>query len=219
MRTTPYRDRAEAGDVLAEALSAYTGSADVVVLGLPRGGLPVAARVAQHLRAPLDALVVRKLGLPWQHELAMGAIAGIGGVIEVVHNESVLQRVHLRPEEFDRVLQHESAELRRREQRYRGDRPALSVRNRIVLVVDDGLATGSTMRAAAAALRRHAPHRVVLAAPIGAADTCADLSAEVDELVCPWQPPEFYAVGQGYRDFNQTSDDEVTSLLRGEESD
>ena len=214
MRTQPYRDRDEAGDVLAEQLVAYADREDVVVLGLPRGGVPVAARIAARLHAPLDALVVRKLGLPWQPELAMGAIAGVSDVVEVVRNQWVLRRTRVSAEEFDTVLRRETTELRRREHLYRGDRPAVVIRERTVIVVDDGLATGSTMRAAAAAVGQQFPNRVVIAVPIGSSDTCAELGADVDELVCAWAPPRFYAVGQGYRDFSQVEDEEVTRLLR-----
>ncbi|HEU5267534.1 MAG TPA: phosphoribosyltransferase family protein [Jatrophihabitans sp.] len=212
-RSRPYADRAEAGAELARQLSAYGGRADVVVLGLPRGGVPVAAAIATALPAPLDVLLVRKLGLPGHSELAMGAIAGVGDDIVVVRNEDVLSHARIPADAFERVRDSEAAELRRRETAYRGDRRGAELAGRTVIVVDDGLATGSTMRAAVRALRQADPAGVVVAVPIGAPRTCAELSAEVDEVVCPWQPQRFWAVGQGYRDFRQTSDEEVTRLL------
>jgi putative phosphoribosyl transferase len=160
---------------------------------------------------------VRKLGLPGHAELAMGAIAGVGDRIEVVRNTEVLAHVHVHADAFDDVCRREAAELRRRESAYRGERPAVEIRDRTVIVVDDGLATGSTMRAAVAAVRQGAPARLVVAVPIGAPRTCAELAAAgngVDEVVCPWQPQQFWAVGQGYRDFRQTEDAEVQRLLR-----
>jgi predicted phosphoribosyltransferase len=194
------------GDVLAETLS----GADVLVLGLPRGGIPVAAEVARRLRAPLDVFLVRKLGMPGHEELAMGAIA-MGGVRvvndEVVHALGVPDRV------VDAVAATEQVELRRREEAYRGNRPVPRIAGRTVVLVDDGFATGSTMRAAARALRRMRPARLVLAAPVGAPDTCASLRAEADDVVCLVSPEAFRAVGLWYDDFEQTSDDEVRSLL------
>lgn len=213
-RHRPYADRSEAGADLARHLSAYADRDDVVVLGLPRGGVPVAAAVAAALRAPLDVLIVRKLGLPGHSELAMGAIAGVGEGIEVVRNTDVLSRAHISPEAFDEVSRREATELRRRERAYRGDRPAAAIHGRTVIVVDDGLATGATMRAAATAVRRGEPARLVVGVPIGAPRTCAQLAAEVDEVICPWQPDRFWAVGQGYHDFRQTEDAEVQRLLR-----
>jgi putative phosphoribosyl transferase len=213
-RHRPYADRSEAGADLARHLSAYAGRDDVVVLALPRGGVPVAAAIAAALPAPLDVLIVRKLGLPGHSELAMGAIAGIGESIEIVRNTDVLSRAHVSPAEFDDVSRREATELRRRETAYRGDRPGAVIRGRTVIVVDDGLATGATMRAAVTAVRRGKPARLVVAVPIGAARTCAELAAEVDEVICPWQPDRFWAVGQGYRDFRQTEDAEVQRLLR-----
>jgi predicted phosphoribosyltransferase len=209
----PYADRAAAGQVLAGELSAYAGATGLVVLGLPRGGVPVAAPVAAALGAPLDALVVRKIGLPGQPELAMGAVAGVGGDAAVVRNEAVIERAGVDGATFDRVLQQEAAELRRRELSYRGARPPAPVAGQMVIVLDDGLATGATMRAAVAALRHGRPARIVVAAPIGAVPTCAALAAEADEVVCPWTPSDFSSVGQGYRDFAPTSDEEVRRLL------
>jgi predicted phosphoribosyltransferase len=207
-----FADRVDAGHRLAERLTHLAGQ-DVVVLGLPRGGVPVAAEVAAALRAPLDVLVVRKLGLPWQPELAMGAIAGVGGALEEVRNELVIRRAGVGDDVLDAVRAREVPELRRREQAYRGDRPALEVRGRTVVVVDDGLATGSTMRAAVAAVREQSPAAVVVAVPVGSPDTCARLDREVDEVVCLDMPRTFLAVGQAYDDFRATSDDEVRAAL------
>jgi putative phosphoribosyl transferase len=208
----PYADRAEAGDVLAAGLAHYRERDDVVVLALPRGGVPVAARIATALPAPLDVLLVRKLGVPWHPELAMGAIAGPDDA-DVVRNEDVLARARPSEADFDAVLERERDELRRREREYRGGRAAASVAGRVVIVVDDGLATGATMRAAATAVRRKQPARLVVAVPIGARSTCAELARHVDELVCPWVPDRFSAVGQGYRDFGQVDDATVRRLL------
>lgn len=212
MRNGPYADRSEAGRVLAadERLAQYTGG-DVVVLGLPRGGVPVAAPVAHALHAPLDVVLVRKLGAPGHAELAMGAIASIGGSIEVVRNDRVAARVTA--PNFVEVYQRELFELRAREARYRGGRPPVVVRGRVAILVDDGLATGSTMRAAVAAVRTQQPERVVVAAPVGAESACRALSQEADEVVCAWIPKSFLAVGQAYVDFAQTSDEEVRAAL------
>jgi predicted phosphoribosyltransferase len=209
----PYPDRAAAGDALAAELRRYAGRDDLVVLGLPRGGVPVAARVAAALAAPLDALVVRKVGVPGQPELAMGAVAGVAGGIEVVRNDRVIRRAGVDDAAFAAALRDEVPELRRREHAYRGDRPPAAVTGRTVIVVDDGLATGATMRAAVAAIRRQGPGRVVVAAPIGAGETCLALETAADEVVCPWTPGRFDAVSQGYRDFAPTADDEVRALL------
>jgi putative phosphoribosyl transferase len=207
-------DRVDAGRHLAEALGHLAGT-DLVVLGLPRGGVPVAAEVARALEAPLDVLVVRKLGLPWHPELAMGAIAGVGGALEEVRNEQVIRQARVSDEILDEVRAREVDELRRREQAYRGDRPAVDVRGRTVVVVDDGLATGSTMRAAVAAVRGQSPEAIVVAVPVGSRDTCARLRLEVDEVVCVSTPLGFVAVGQAYGDFRPTSDDEVRAALSG----
>jgi predicted phosphoribosyltransferase len=207
----PYGDRVEAGDELAENLRAYADRSDVVVLALPRGGVPVAARIAARLDAPLDVLTVRKLGLPSQPELAMGAIAAIGGHLHVVRNDDVLAQVAPPAVRFDEVRDREVARLRAAQSSRRGSRVAIE--DRVVIVVDDGLATGSTMRAAVAALRRVHPLRIVVAVPIGAPQSCAALSEEVDELVCPWRPEGFMSVGRGYRDFRPVDDAEVARLL------
>jgi predicted phosphoribosyltransferase len=205
-----FRDRTEAGQLLAERLAAYAGRPDVLVLALPRGGVPVAYQVARALGAPLDVFVVRKLGVPGHQELAMGAIAS-GRVC--VLNEDVVHALRIPRRVIDAVAEHELRELRRRERAYRGDRPAPEVRGRTVLLVDDGLATGSTMRAAVAALRRLGPARIVVAVPTAAPSTCEEFRHEADECVCDITPDPFYAVGLWYEDFSQTSDDEVRDLL------
>lgn len=211
-RTGPYRDRAEAGRALAAELGRHRGPG-TIVLGLPRGGVPVAAEVARVLGAPLDVIVVRKLGVPGQRELAMGAVAGVGGHVEVVRNEAVLAQVGVGPGAFDRVLRAEVEELHRREVLYRGERRPPEVEGRTVVVVDDGLATGSTMRAALTALRRRDPARIVIVVPVAATSACAAFAHEVDEVVCGWTPEPFHAVGQAYADFAPTSDEEVHRLL------
>jgi putative phosphoribosyl transferase len=202
----PFADRADAGRRLAERLGAYAGRDDVTVLGLPRGGVPVAAEVARTLPAPLDVCVVRKLGVPGDVELALGAIA-TGGVL--VLNDRVVADLHLSDQAIADVAAVELAELRRREQAYRGERPPVDVAGRTVLVVDDGLATGATMRAAVRAVRLRAPARVVVAVPVAAAETCHALGPEVDDVVCALRPSDFRSVGGWYEDFSPTSDDEV----------
>jgi putative phosphoribosyl transferase len=210
----PFADRRDAGRALAAALAERLGEASgVVVLGLPRGGVVVAAEVATRLGADLDLVAVRKLGLPWQPELAMGAIAAAGDVVEAVRTEQVLARVDVDPSSFEAVRRRELAELRRREQAYRDARPPVPLAGRTVVVVDDGLATGATMRAAVAAVRRSAPARVLVAVPVGSPHTCAELADEVDDVVCLWAPSSFSSVGQGYGDFGPTSDDEVREAL------
>ena len=210
----PFADRRDAGRALGAALAERLGEASgVVVLGLPRGGVVVAAEVAARLGADLDLVAVRKLGLPWQPELAMGAIAAAGNVVEAVRTEQVLARVDVDPSSFEAVRRRELTELRRREQVYRDARPPVPLAGRTVVVVDDGLATGATMRAAVAAVRRSAPARVLVAVPVGSPHTCADLADEVDDVVCLWAPSSFSSVGQGYGDFGPTSDDEVREAL------
>jgi putative phosphoribosyl transferase len=205
-----FRNRADAGRRLAAALRKYAGAPDVVVLALPRGGVPVAYEVARALGAPLDVFLVRKLGVPGQPELAMGAIA-TGGTR--VLNHGVVAGLGIPEEVVDAVAAREAQELARREREYRGGRPAPDVRGRTVILVDDGLATGATMRAAAAALRQHEPARIVVAVPAAAAETCEEMSREVDEVVCAATPEPFMAVGLWYDDFSQTSDAEVRELL------
>jgi putative phosphoribosyl transferase len=205
-----FRDRTEAGALLAAHLSQYRDDANVVVLGLPRGGVPVAYEVAKALHAPLDVFIVRKLGLPGQEELAMGAIA-TGGVI--VLNDEVVRGLDVSQQVLDSAIASEQRELDRREHEYRDGRPALSVEGRTVIIVDDGLATGSTMRAAVRALRRLKPARIVVAVPVGARSTCTQLRSDADEVVCAEAPEHFYAVGLWYHDFSQTTDQEVKQLL------
>ncbi len=206
-----FQDRADAGRELAAKLRRFAGRDDVVVLGLPRGGIPVAYEVAQALGAPLDVFLVRKLGVPGHEELAMGAIASGGAR---VINEQVVDRLGIPPEAIEAVAEQERRELERRERAYRGDRPPLELRDRIVVLVDDGLATGASMRAAVTALRAQQPGWVVVAVPVGAAATCSELRAEVDEVVCARQPEPFFAVGAWYDRFEQTTDEEVRELLR-----
>ncbi len=205
-----YRDRIEAGKRLATQLTEYADRADVLVLALPRGGVPVAFEVAKVLHAPLDIFLVRKLGVPGHEELAMGAIA-TGGVR--VLNKDVMRYARIPDEVIDRVAAKEQRELERRERLYRGDRPAPDVRGRTVILVDDGLATGSTMRAAAVALRVQQPQQIVVAVPVAAAATCDEFRDEVDEVVCAVTPEPFQAVGLWYEDFSQTTDKEVHDLL------
>jgi predicted phosphoribosyltransferase len=205
-----FADRAEAGQLLAEKLLDYAGRDDVIVLGLPRGGVPVAFEVAQRLGAPLDVFIVRKLGVPGFEELALGAIAS-GGVR--VLNQDVARSLPNVEEALESITARETAELQRREQSYRDGRAAPELRGRTVILVDDGLATGATMRAAVEALRRRDVARIVVAAPVGAPETCRELQDEVDEIVCAMAPEYFQAVGQYYENFSQTSDEEVRELL------
>ena len=204
-----YSDRKEAGRALGKALASEAGRSPVV-LGLPRGGVPVAYEVARTLDAPLDVFVVRKLGVPWQPELAMGAIAS-GNVL--VRNQDVLRGMGDAEEALEAVRRREQAELARREQAYRAGRPPVPVDGRTVIVVDDGLATGSSMKAAVEALRAQGAARIVVAVPVGPPDTCRELEELADEVVCLQRPSMFMAVGQWYEDFSQTGDDEVGELL------
>jgi putative phosphoribosyl transferase len=208
--TPAFPDRARAGRVLAGLLAGYAGHPDVLVLALPRGGVPVGAEVAGVLGAPLDVFVVRKLGVPGHEELAMGAIAS-GGTVVV--NEQVVRQTGLSPYVLQQVTERERRELERRERAYRGGRPPPAVEGRTVLLVDDGLATGSTMRAAVLAVRRLRPARIVVAVPAASRRTCEALRAEADEVVCVASPDPFLAVGRAYERFEQVSDDEVRELL------
>jgi len=204
----PFRDRRQAGRALADRLTHYHGRPELLVLALPRGGVAVGFEVAHALHAPLDVFVVRKLGFPGHEEYAMGAIAS--GGVRVMNPAS---GISVSPDELAAVVAREQDELIRRERLYRGDRPAVSVRGRTVLVVDDGLATGSTMRAAVLAIRQQQPARLTVAVPVGARGTCRQLTAEADEVVCAAMPEPFRAVGLWYEDFPQATDDEVHDLL------
>lgn len=208
-----FRDRADAGRRLAEELRGYAGRDDVVVLALPRGGVPVGRRIADALGAPLDVLLVRKLGAPFQPELALGAVA-TGGIR--ILNQELLGQVRVPDEEMEEVTARERAELERREQAYRGDREPLPVEGRTVILVDDGVATGSTLRAAIRSLRERAPARIVAAVPVAPAESSASLAEEVDELVCVLTPASFFGISQWYERFPQLSDDEVRELLAGD---
>jgi putative phosphoribosyl transferase len=210
MQDLPFRDRKQAGQLLSRKLHAYANRPDVLVLGLPRGGVPVAFEVARTLHAPLDVFLVRKLGVPGQEELAMGAIAS--GGFRVV-NEEVLQALKISPRTIDSVAAKEARELARRDRLYRGDRPRPHVAGRTVILVDDGLATGSTMRAAVAAVRAQGPGRVVVAVPLAAVPTYHEFRNEVDEIVCLATPDPFLSVGYWYEDFSNMTDDEIRDLL------
>ena len=207
-----FHDRREAGQALASALASYAGRLDVIVLALPRGGVPVAVEVAEALGAPLDIFLVRKLGTPRHRELAMGAIAS-GGVRVI--NDDVVRWYGITPAEIDEIAAEEQLELLRREQAYREGREGLPLAGKVVILIDDGLATGSTMRASVQAIRRHNPSRVVVGVPVGARETCDELSAHADEVVCVQSPEPFVAVGQWYGHFDQTTDQQVRALLRG----
>jgi len=205
-----FRDRTEAGRILAGMLEKYADRSDVLVLGLPRGGVPVAYEVCRALHAPLDVLLVRKLGVPGQRELAMGAIAS-GGVR--VLNQDVVISLGVSVAEIEEVTARETRELSRRERAYRNGRPAPEVRGRTVILVDDGLATGSSMRAAVAAIRARHPGSIVVAVPVGARSTCEEMRSEADDVVCVRMPSQFYAVGMWYRDFSEVADEDITELL------
>jgi putative phosphoribosyl transferase len=206
-----FSDRVEAGQKLASRLTAYANQPKVIVLGLPRGGVPVAFEVAKALHAELDVFVSRKLGVPWQEELAFGAVAS-GGVR--VLDEEVVSSEGISKEEVEQVAERVKKEVARRERVYRGERPPLDLEGRTVILVDDGIATGSSIRAAVAALKRMKPARIVIGVPVAPASTCKELRAEVDDLQCVHTPPTFYAIGQFYADFSQVTDEEVSDLLR-----
>lgn len=208
--TIRYTDRKQAGILLAQKLAAYAGRHDVIVLALPRGGVPVAFEIARALQAPLDVLLVRKLGVPGHEEYAMGAIA-TGGVC--ILQSDVIRQLAIPQASVDDLVQRKQEELAQRERLYRSNRPAPNLEGCIAIVVDDGLATGSTMLAAIHALRQARPARMIIAIPVGARESVARLQAEVDEIVCLSIPENFQAVGLWYEDFNQTSDDEVIHLL------
>lgn len=204
-----FRDRREAGKKLGAALGRFSQT-DAVVLALPRGGVPVGFEVSQALNVPLDVFVVRKLGVPGQEELAMGAIAS-GGVR--VLNRTIVEGLAIPPEQIDAVAAREQRELERREQAYRGGRGPLDVQGGTAILVDDGVATGSTMRAAVTALRQKGPREIVVGVPVASRYICDELQEESDETVCLYTPLDFFAVGQWYKEFSQTSDDEVRALL------
>jgi putative phosphoribosyl transferase len=205
-----FSDRSAAGRALAEELASYRDRGDVVVLALPRGGVPVGYEIARALHVPLDVFLVRKLGVPGYEELAMGAIAS-GGT--QVLNEAVVQQLRISPDQIAQVARSEQRELARREQAFRNGVPPVAVEGRVCILVDDGLATGSTMRAAVDAVRKQGPARVIVAVPVASSDTCAEFQSLVDEVVCPYTPEPFMAVGRWYDDFSQLTDDEVREIL------
>jgi len=211
MRSARFRDRFDAGRRLATVLQPYAGRPNLLVLALPRGGVPVAYEVARQLNAPLDLMLVRKLGVPGHEELAMGAIAP-GGVRII--SDDVVRALGISERAIAAIAANEEHELERRAQAYRGDRPLPDVKGKTVILIDDGLATGSTMRAAVAALKSQNPERLIVAVPVAAPETCDALREEVDDVVCALAPEPFFAVGNWYQDFSQTSDEEVRELLR-----
>jgi len=205
-----FRNRTEAGQVLARRLQQYKNQPDVLILGLPRGGVPVAYEVARELKAPLDVFIVRKLGVPGHEELGMGAIA-TGGV-RTLH-EGIIREIGISPQTIEAVSAREQAELERRERLYRGDRPAPTIKGRTVVIVDDGLATGSTMKAAIQAVRQQDPRQVIVAVPTAPSETCEQLKESADHVVCALTPEPFFAVGGSYADFTQITDEEVRDLI------
>ena len=209
-QATRFRDRSEAGRVLAQQLTEYAGRDDVIVLALPRGGIPVGYEVAKALGAPLEVFVARKLGVPGHQELAMGAIASGGSA---VLDQGLVRRLGVTQAQLDQAVTDETRELERREQAYRGDHEPPELRGKTVILVDDGLATGATMRAAALAVRDQQPAKIVVAVPVAAEETCDQFRDVVDDVVCAVTPKPFYAVGMWYEDFDQTTDDEVRELL------
>ena len=210
MRWSRYRSRTDAGRILADEVAGHVPAGAAIVLGLARGGVPVAAEVATRLSAPLDVLTVRKIGTPGHVELAIGAIAS-GGL--VVRNDDLIARLRLTPADVAARVDVARRELADRDRRLRGDRPPPVLADAVVVLVDDGVATGATMRAAVAAVRSAAPARVVVAVPVGPPDTVEELATLADDVVCPQQPPDFVAVGEWYRDFGETTDADVVALL------
>jgi putative phosphoribosyl transferase len=205
-----FRDRREAGRQLAANLTAYANAPDVLVLALPRGGVPVAYEVAEALNAPLDVFLVRKLGVPQWEELAMGALATGGGVVV---NDSLVRNLGISDEQLQAAINRETEELHRREGAYRGGRPPVDIAGNTVILVDDGIATGASMLAAVRAVRAANPAQVVVAVPVGPSSACSQLAEEADDVVCATMPPGFEAVGQVFEDFHQVTDDEVRELL------
>lgn len=210
VNTMKYRDRIHAGHALAEALADYADRQDVVILALPRGGVPIAAVLADTLHAPMDVLLVRKLGVPGQEELAMGAIS-MGGLC--VLNDRIIRSIHLSEEDIDRVIAKEQAELKRRNDLYRSGAPAPELGDKTVILVDDGLATGATMQAAVATCKKMSAREIIVAVPVGAVESCADLAGRVNKLVCLFKPNPFWGVGHWYQDFSQVSDKEVLATM------
>ncbi len=205
-----FADRYTAGKTLAKELKDYAQKKEVIVLALPRGGVPVAYEIAKSLDVPMDVFIVRKLGVPMQEELAMGAIATGDAV---VFNDEIIEQLSISKASIDRVIKAEKQELKRREVAYRGDRPYPEFKNKKVILVDDGIATGASMRAAIKAIRQQSPSEIIVAVPVAAFTTCVELSELVDKVVCPLKPTFFYAVGAWYDDFTQTTDEEVHGLL------
>jgi putative phosphoribosyl transferase len=207
---TLYQDRTQAGLVLAEKLTRYANREDVIVLALPRGGVPVAYEIAKTLEVPLDVFIVRKLGVPFHPELAMGAISMDGAVIL---NQNVINELAITPDDIQHVIIKEKKELKRREEVYRDDKPFPDVKNKTVILVDDGIATGATIRAAIQSLQQHQPARLIVAVPVAAKDTADEIERLVNQLICPLRPIHFNAVGAWYQTFDQTSDEEVRICL------
>lgn len=205
-----YIDRYEAGKILATELKKYTNKPNLIILALPRGGVPVAYEIAEFLSAPLDVFIVRKLGIPGYEELAMGAIAIDGTMI---FNDEIIRKVTDKKIAIAHAIESEKEELKRREIKYRGNRPFPQLTGKIIILVDDGIATGATMRTAIQALRQHKPASIIIAVPVAEISTCAEMEHIADAVVCPLKPASFYAVGQWYQDFSQISDEEVCHLL------